>query len=173
MKNVTRIFLSYITAIIFLLSGCEKSDSTYQTEDAIQVQVGEELMEAIMDKDIEGVKSLLCPYFIENHEDLDEEIQGIFDFIKGDVISYENVWSCGYAGHIENGKWIEKFSLADIQDIATTSDTYEIHFQYYFVNEDEPKMLGISYINVILCEDIGEYSDPIVQYIISAEPLTD
>lgn len=131
-------------------------------------------MDVIMDKDIEGVKSLLCPYFIENHENLDDEIQGIFDFIEGDIVSYEKVWSGGNAGHKNNGKWIEKYSLADIRGItATNGNTYKIYFEYYFVNEDEPEMLGISYINVVLQEEDRQYDDPVVQYIISAEPLTD
>ncbi len=77
MKNATRIFLSYITAVIFLLSGCEKSDSTYQTEDEMRTQLGEDLMISLMKKDAEGVKSLLCPYFIENYEGLDDKIQGL------------------------------------------------------------------------------------------------
>ena len=175
-----KIFWGFLIFLIFLsFSGCVRPSGDYLTPEQIQAQIANKLMEAIVIEDLPAVKSLLCPGFQDTHPELEKELQDIFDFIDGDIVSYDEPQFLGYSGGSTTPKdgWVEKDALPKIKNVKTSSGkTYEIGFGYYFVNKEHPELLGVSYINVILDEDEKNplpEDGPIIQYWIDAEVFSE
>ncbi|SCP98653.1 DUF5104 domain-containing protein [Anaerobium acetethylicum] len=171
--KIGKIFLSSFLCLIFLsLSGCVRSSGDYLTDEQITEQVSNELMEALVIEDLQAVKALLCPYFQETHSELDKEISGIFDFMDGDIISYDEPDGALSGGATTDWEWVEKSAIPEIVNIKTTGGKkYTISYMYYFINKENPELLGIAYINVVLNNDKDD--TPIIQYIIDAEESGD
>ena len=172
-------FSSTFLCLIFLsLSGCVCTNGDYLTNEQITEQVSNELMEALVNKDLRAVKALLCPYFQETHSELDEEIRGIFDFMDGDIVSYdEPEGTISGGGSAIDEEWVEKYAMPEIINIKTNSGRkYTIRYMYYVINKENPELLGIAYINVVLNndkDDLLKDDTQIIQYIIEAEESSD
>ena len=81
---------------------------------------------------------------IDNYTDIDTQIDEAFDFIDGEIVSYDEPFSSASGG-------VEKKSYgAQTQNIITDKGTeYKISFEGWLTNEEEPEKVGVSYIRVI------------------------
>ncbi len=170
MINLKKIISLLLVVILLMSSGCSNSNSEYKTPDQITKEVGSNLILYAKNKDVQGIKELLCPRFNEKYKDIDKEIQGVLDFIEGDIISYDEPSSAGGGGYTAEEGWVERHTMPTINNIKTTNGkTYAITSVYYFVNKEEPDLLGIVSINVVLTGDeTGEFTGKLKNYRISA-----
>lgn len=177
MINLKKIISLLLVAILLMSSGCSNSNSEYKTPDQITKEVGNNLMLHVKNKDVQGIKELLCPRFNEKYKDIDKEIQGVLDFIEGDIISYDEPSSAGGGGDTAEEGWVERYSIPEIGNIETnTGKKYVINCFYFLINKEEPDLVGIETINVILVgdetgeltgDDTGEFTGKLKNYRIS------
>lgn len=135
-----------VSALLVLFTcGCRHKEYVDPT-----IEQGKTMIKAVIDEDVESVKALFCPYIAENHLNLESEITGIFEFINGDIISYDNPTVGPGAGATDKkGRWEKKAVGASIDNIKTDSGgTYTIDYGVYEVNKEYPEYVGVTNITV-------------------------
>ena len=90
---------------------------------------------------------MLCEK-LQNTPNIKEQIEQTFDFIEGDVISYETTYASG------NGKWSEdgkakKVIFRGCEQIMTPAgNEYLLLITCYDENDFEPELIGITEISL-------------------------
>ena len=131
--------------------GCSKVDNKEENETPSMMasRQGEEIMGYVVKKDKEGLKSMFSKYVTENY-DLDKEIDEFFEFIDGEIVSYDEPDGDGTGGHYSSdesrrirklGGWIENIK-------TDRGKTYSISFLSYYVYNSNKDKVGIDIIGV-------------------------
>ena len=128
--------------VMFVFVGCSfinedkeqkkegKSPMEYATEQS------EYIMECIVNKDKEGLKSVFSKHIAQTH-DLDKEIDEFFKFIDGEIISYDEPE--GYEGGYtrKDGEYTEKELQGRIRNIRTDKKkVYNVSIFIYQINKN-------------------------------------
>ncbi len=118
--------------------------------------------------DVEGLKSLFCEEILSNINNLDEQIEKVFDFYDGKSVSYGFINSPSQKS-VRNGKTVSLKNNPLISYIKTDSGKeYAIKVYMYCINVSYPEKVGISKISVytynneyelVLDAEIGELLD--------------
>ena len=111
---------------------------------------GEEIMEYVVNKDKEGLKSMFSEYVSQTH-DLDKEIDEFFAFIDGEIISYDE--PDGDETYVEQspaeGK-IKKQLGGIVYNVRTTTGrNYTISFSSYYVYNTNKDKIGIEILGIL------------------------
>lgn len=139
MKRIVLIVLLSITmcSCSFLGSG---SESPEKAAEEIQTKI----IQCIKDKDSQELKSLFCDYTLNRDKNIDAEIESAFDFIDGDIVSFDEPFTSA-AGPIET-----KSYGADTKNIVTSEGAYyTISFNGEFRNDNDKSVEGVRYIKII------------------------
>ena len=146
-----------MVSICVLLQGCTKEENKdddveekeYETPLMMARRQGEEIMEYVVNKDKEGLKSMFSKYVTQNH-DLDKEIDEFFEFIEGEIISYDEPDGDESGGHYSSDESRRIRMLeGKIKNIKTDKGkTYSIGFMAYYVYNPNKDKVGIDIIGV-------------------------
>ncbi len=103
------------------------------------------VLQYIQEKNTDAIYDMLCKKLQET-PNIKEQIEQTFDFIEGDVISYEKGYISGDAKWSDDGK--AKMDLGrSCESIKTTSgNVYHLGLSYYDENDFEPELVGIYHI---------------------------
>lgn len=145
---VKKISLISILLFSFLLTSCTDNQQVDKKEIKNTV---EQMMEYIVDKDAENVFNFFTLDIRNNRKDITmEEIQQAFDYIDGNITSYDAVEIGGEEEHKEEGK-IEFFHcLPEVCNVTTdTGCKYTIRFTYGYIWTEKPEREGIWKIYII------------------------
>ena len=148
--------------LLWLLSGCGSSLITSRLnqlnkETALakesQLETSEQVLSCFSEKDIEGLKSLLCAR-TQNLIDIDEQITAAFDLFDGNVIAFDDHF-LGYEGKsTEYGKTTNLERSWSINDIETDkNENYEIYINIYNIYENDKTREGITKITLTKDDD--------------------
>ncbi len=145
-------FYTFLLIFSLLLSGCSYSNKDYMTPNKANTQKSNEIMEALQNNDTEAFKENLCPYIQDTHSELDKEVCDFYDFINGDILSFDTPKSPATSGSsTELDGWVEKSITGRIENIKTSSGmTYRIDYTYYYINKEHSEKLGITYIDIVV-----------------------
>ena len=153
-KRLSSIMLCLI--LIVNISGCGcvvpflRSDPNFKTDEEQNVEYSENLMKILKEKDEVAFKELLCQDILDNDEYIDDEIHQAFNFIEGDIISYDppDSGDISKTSTPEDG-YTEALASCNLENI-TTSDgkTYQIRYSYGMINKDHPESLGLRIFSV-------------------------
>lgn len=136
-------FVLLITVITVTLTGCSDAKG-YKTPDQLAVERQTEIMDCFINKDAETIKSFFSEYVIETYPDIDTQIDKAFNFLDGEIVSYDEPFSSA------SGSKDRKAYGADTRNIITDKGTeYRIIFHGRLTNDKEPQKIGISCITVI------------------------
>jgi len=111
------------------------------------------VMDCFINKDSETLKEMFCSK-AKIRPDLDEQISEAFEFIEGNIISYDDYIASYDEVAYEEGKVVERCYVPIIDDIKTDKKrTYKIVISLYTVfNEDEGRV-GITSLTIYENED--------------------
>ena len=133
MKRIAFIVLLSITLCSCTILGIG-SESPEKAAEEIQNQI----------KDSEKLKGLFCEYALTKDNSIDREIESAFDFIDGDIVSFDEPFTAA-AGSIET-----KSYGADTKNIVTSEGTYyTMSFNGEFRNDNDKSVEGVRYIKII------------------------
>ena len=142
--------------LIINISGCGcvvpffRSDPNFKTPDQQTEEYSENLMKILIEKDEAAFKKLLCQDILDNDEHIDDEIHMLFNFIEGDILSYDppKSGSISKTSTPEDG-YTKALASCNLENI-TTSDgkTYQIRYSYGMINKDHPESLGLRIFSV-------------------------
>lgn len=151
--------------LLILFTGCTSNcgNSVRLKNDDVKVRdMSETIIECFINKDIETLKSMFCPIIL-SLDDIDEQIQGAFDFIDGEIISYDIPRV--HAMHKQNHEGITTlhYIRPNIRNIESNlGKTYEIRYYSYLANTENNNRIGLSLLRIISAcgkeeYDIGDY----------------
>ena len=128
-----------------MLTGCSyiDGDEDYQPPLEIATEQSEYIMECIVNKDKEGLKSVFSKYISETH-DLDKEIDEFFEFIDGKIVSYDEPVGREGGASLAYGEYREKELNGCIENIKTELENqYVISFFMYQICKSNEDRIGV------------------------------
>ena len=142
--------LKIMLLIVLTLTGCSFMDGEeeYQSPMEYATEQSEYIMECIVNKDKEGLKSVFSKHIAQTH-DLDKEIDEFLEFIDGKIISYDE--PTGYEGSYEMraGEYYKKELGGDTKNIVTDAEKkYHIGFLLYQIYEKDEDYIGVDIIAI-------------------------
>lgn len=109
---------------------------------------------------------MLCKR-LKKQPSIREQIEETFDFIEGDVISYETGYASGGSASTSTGKF-RKAIFRSCRSIETTSgNTYLLVISYYDRNDFDRDLVGV--FEITLINNSKRKTDPDRELIIKAE----
>ena len=155
MKKIIYILTSLIMLISF--TSCDE-DEEYKTPDQLAKERQTEIMECFINKDKETLKSFFSEYVINKYPDIDSQIDEAFNFLDGEIGSYDEPDSSA------SGPSDRKSYGGTTLNILTDKETeYRISFTGWLSNCEQPDKVGI--IRVKIANMTGEYDDNKLLYI--------
>ena len=120
-----------------------------------QVETVDRLMDYIINKDGDGLKSMFCEA-VSLSVNLGEQIQAAFDFFDSEIVSYSGIGGGGIDKATERGKITRLAFRPIIRNIETDSGcNYSLRVSSYLVFDEHPDKVGISKI-IITAENEKE-----------------
>jgi len=106
----------------------------------------EKIISAIKNQDKEALKLLFSKKALEEAEDFDEEVDILFDYIQGDIESWEKEGGGSYKS-TRNGKstWILLYSIT----LKTEKGLYRIFVVDYSIDTINPDSQGVYMLELI------------------------
>jgi hypothetical protein len=154
-----------IICLSLLLSGCNSNVQTARQNSNLQIaqDVAQEIINTFIERDEEALY-LLLSQAAKDFEKTREQIQEAFDFIDGEIVSYELPNDTGGGGKsVEDGIITTENISPRIYNIISCSEKrYRIWFQYYLINEGNRNMEGLDRISVSLVDE----KDKIIESVI-------
>ena len=125
----------------------------------------EKLMQEIIKKDKEGIKSLFSKQ-MKQAQGFDKEIEGLLEFIDGEIISYDMPFGNMHGGTTKPGEgYVVQRISGEINNVKTDKGgNYTIGFMSYYIYDENEDLIGINTISVI---DENSYTEK-EQYIPSS-----
>jgi len=102
----------------------------------------EKLIEAINDRDTEAIKALFSGQTLNEVLDFDESIERLFEFIPGEIVSWESTGS--YSSQTSNhyGHKTKEVSSSYYFYVDADKEEYVILLNDFFVDTDNPDRVG-------------------------------
>jgi len=137
----------------------EMYSTLFRSDQDVANESFDQVLYAIQTQDATMLKSLFSEKAIIDAEDFDENIIDLFDFFKGEVLSYD-----GWAGPATSarsdgeGHYQEKFQST--YDVKTTESIYRFAIREYVIDTKDLDILGIYSLYIMN----GENSDLNIAY---------
>ncbi len=164
LKKITAIILSCV--MVITLSSCgEKPTVSSVVETTLkglceilrfinkdsepEITNAELVLQYIQEKNTDAIYDMLCER-VQETPDIKEQIEQTFDFIEGDVISYDISYPTSSTGKwSEDGKAKIALSTACNPIETTSGKVYQLVVCYYDENDYEPDLVGIYCISMV------------------------
>lgn len=152
---VKKVLTSIFICAISCLSSCSKY-SVFVDEDIVIKENAEQMMQCIIDRDAEKLLTFFSADMQENESEKTlEEIEKLFEFIDGDIVSYIYD-SGGTRGSTSNFEYDFYLCYPTFQSVETTTGKiYTIRFAYNYIWKEKPEQEGFSRIKAFPGEDWG------------------
>ncbi len=162
MLKTNLIFVLFLWMVLSCLRFSGSGEKFVPPEE-IARQKSDDIMAAFMNHDKEAFKEFLCPGLKEEHPDLDREMEELFAFVGGDIISYDESYIVSSGGTTKGMLgWVEKYTSSRIENIQTSNGkSYGIYYMLYTIYDEHPEQLGITHICIYTSD--APY-DPVTGY---------
>ncbi len=149
---IARILIAILTFLSVVFPNNKGLTSTRQQYENSSSKWAPIIMEAVKEKDVKTVESLMCKNIKDNTKDLSGEIQALYDCIEGDIVSIDWQYRGGdYSETHRDGKSISQVCFEII--INTTVDEYSIGITWETVNNFQPDETKIRNMGLIFRQE--------------------
>ena len=150
-KRIIYIFTTLLMLISF--TSCDE-DEEYKSPNQLAKERQTEIMECFINKDKETLKGFFSEYVINKYPDIDSQIDEAFNFIDGEIVSYDEPNSSA------SGPSDRKSYGGDTRNILTIKNTeYRIVFRGRLTSDNEPEKTGVRCITVINMTESNKYAN--------------
>ena len=151
-------FVLLLTAMAITLTGCSALNKTnseeYKSPGDLAKERQTEIMDCFINKDAETIKSFFSEYVIETYPDIDTQIDKAFNFLDGEIVSYDE--PCSRASGSSERKSYGALTMNIITDKETE---YIIDFTGQLTNDENPERIGVRCITVINITENDKYEN--------------
>ena len=170
-KRIIILTLSFLIAVLFTSCSEERVSTAFEklldgainvleflnSDDETEKTNAELVLQYIQEKNTDAIYDMLCKR-LKKQPDISERIEETFDFIEGDVVSYETGYASGGMASTRTGKY-RKAEYRNCNPIETTSgNTYQLVISYYDQNDFDRDLVGI--YGITLIDNSKEKTDP-------------
>lgn len=153
--NILGDVLGVASSILSLLDGTDKNETKSKYNDDYitpTLQAMEAVYTCLSENDAEGIKDLLCPRAKEL-PDVDVEIQAVFAYFGGKLVSYDEgkrtVTVDRLSGAKDDFVWTETTAYGFLPGIVNDAGIeYDLSLTYCSVDVREPDLVGINAIGI-------------------------
>ena len=144
-----RYLKTILLLLLLFLNGCATlQDPTPSPAEIAQSQANT-ILECVISKDSDTLKSLLLPSMRESPE-TDRQVETFLNFIDGDVVSHSKPQGDLSSSEKRSGKIVWEFLSGRTANIKTTSGKkYTIYHQTINVSEKKPDDIGVYCITIV------------------------
>lgn len=119
-----------------------------------------QMMECLVNNDSDGLFGFYSDYMKNNYRDESlEEIQELFDYIDGAIISYDYQGRGGGREDLEGHEIVYYSCYPEFDFTTNTGKTYTVNFSYQYICDETPEYEGVHRISI--CED-GDWKTKLV-----------
>ena len=136
------------------LRGPHLKERLFYDDTEIAESALEQILDSIKNQDEEALKSVFSKNALIEAEDMDSGIEYLFDFVQGNVTSYDFRTGPGSDGLIENGNRWEK--LVSWFNVVTDKEKYVFFILQYSVDTFDPDNVGVYSLRVV--KEADEYT---------------
>ncbi len=120
-------------------------DDLTPTNIKLAKELGQNVLTAIQNEDVDALADLFCQYTVEEYgDDLKPEIQNLYDYIDGKIVSHDEIKTREAVGRTTEKDGIVIYSYnATIENVITDKgNKYLIGCRGYSVYKENPKLVG-------------------------------
>lgn len=154
-RKTVCILIATILLVSSILLGCD-SRRWEEEEASLADKRSEQVMTAIINKDAESLKTLFSEHVHTEVENLDDQINELFEYFDGEITSWERSYEIGSHAHTTYGVVKERYIIF-FCNITTITQEYEIGLKELIVNKEYPEKVGLHSLNANIKGDIGQY----------------
>lgn len=153
---IKRIMGLLLIASMLLLNSCSSSGSRVHmlNKDNDEEKADERLeqiIDAIKNKDKDTLKAMFSEQALNEAKDFDDRMDYLFDFVQGEIGSWEAIVHGATTESIENGSKVKKSS--SWYYVNTDNQKYLFFFLECTSDTDHPENVGVYMLQVIKAED--------------------
>ncbi|QSX06705.1 DUF5104 domain-containing protein [Sedimentibacter sp. zth1] len=149
-------FLIILSLSIIVMVSCSKDDINQDSTDIpsneqLADNTLEKLLKGIVDKDEQSFKDIFSKQVMNEDKDFDIEMEYLFDFFRGDVVSWEK-----YSGPIvDREKDQDKITIEikSFYEVKTSEDDYVVFILEYTEDTVSPENIGVYALRIVKEED--------------------
>lgn len=148
-RNCLKIILCVALSVsLCLFSSCKRKTDEHIAPDEQGYLWAKQVIECFKNKDSEALAQLFCTN-AQNEFDLENEIQVLFDFVDGEIVSYDEPSGNAGGGEIAPEGIVQKGVGGRIENIVTDKGTvYRISFKGYVIFEEDKGSIGICNLGI-------------------------
>lgn len=146
--------LTIIVYAMFLLTSCSIAESYNASVFNDEQKAGETMeqtLDAVKNRDAEKLKSLFSVKALNSAENLDGNADALVDFIKGDIISVDDLGGPAIYEENEYGQTLKQTQLSVI--VTTDEEKYMLFFLEYTVDMKDSDNVGLYTIAAVREKD--------------------
>ncbi|MCH5197130.1 MAG: DUF5104 domain-containing protein [Oscillospiraceae bacterium] len=140
-----------VFAVVCSLTGCgflrrEKEIDPKRSPHRYVDKVLQDMEDYLKEGDAENLHKLIA----KGSRATVEEVQGLLDFIDGEIVSFDKESLQPNGGTVKYGEYL-KYAYGGRFNISTSNGKeYECHFAGYVVNDEKPEKVGLEYIAIVI-----------------------
>lgn len=111
----------------------------------IAKEVGQNVLTAIQNEDVDALADMFCQYTVDEYgDDLKPEIQNLYDYIDGEIVSHDEIETRSNAAKMtaEDGPVIFSYHAIIENVITDKGNKYKIGCTGYSVYKNHPELVG-------------------------------
>lgn len=137
-----------IIIVICLFASCKTFDAFLKpsifSERAEANKIFVNLLNALENEDKESVRSMFAPDMLNGSDTIDDELDEMFNYFNGEIISYEDVGTPASSASYQEGELTYlRIGNARSGSVITDCDEYIISFSAILINKIKPTQEGI------------------------------
>lgn len=144
------IALSLVASLV-ILSSCLGRGIVYSDDGQKANARLEQVIEAIENRDKNALRAMFSQQALAEAEELDERMDYLFDFIQGDIESWEEIVAGATSESIRQGNKVKKSRSWYYVD--SDKEKYLFFLLEYPVDTEHPENVGLYMLQVIKAED--------------------
>lgn len=111
----------------------------------------EEVLNSISEEDKEALKDVFSDYVLEDVDNMDEDIDYLFELLRGNVINWEIRTGPQVSETNDHGKKTKE--LKTWYEVETDENNFVVFILEYTVDTEQPENIGIYSLRVVKKED--------------------
>lgn len=147
------LLFSFVSTV-FSLIGCSGKyfNEWFNSEQNETDQMCQQIIDAYKQHNLEKLQGLFSEESKESIENLDAEIFTFFDYIKGNIKSFEG--DCASLSESDYGK--KKTKLNGMYLISTDEERYYMNFYMYSEDDENAKNIGVYKLEIALESEVSD-----------------
>ena len=139
--------VAFVTMIATVFSGsCLGGEPTIFNDDSIKAKDRlEQLIEAVENRDKDALRAMFSEQALEEAEELDGRMYWLFDFVSGDITSWEQEGGSNNASNNRGHKWKESRYWFFVN---TDTEKYVFYTVEYPEDTEHPENVGLYMLRV-------------------------